>query len=290
MRGHVGADAVAERRFAEVIFQHADQRLPLVVGNGVERDHGLALVGDRLLDRVRGAPGVEPHGELLRPVTVQPALPLRIKLLRSLRRHPGRKALVEPEIVPPRHGDEIAEPLMRHLMRDDGKDAAPRAVRICRGIEQQPALEEGDAAPVLHGAAEAAGHRDQVELGQRIFDTEIVVEPGEQLHRTVERELPLRSLAGGGDDADRHAVRFRRDTLQFAHRQHEQIGRHFWRSRESDLLQVRLQRLLFRDRHVADGEQMARDHDRQLEARLERRLVPARKYPPRIRRLELARQ
>ena len=179
---------------------------------------------------------------------------------------------------------------MRHLMRDDGKDTAPRAVRSCRGIEQQAALEEGDAAPVLHRAAEAAGHRDQVELGQRIFDAEIVVEPSEQFRRTVERELPLRSLAGGGDDTDRHAFHLRRDALQFAHRQHEQIGRHFWRGRESDPLQVRLQRLLFRDRHVADGKQMARDHDRQLETRLERRLVPARKYPPRVRRLELARQ
>ena len=239
---------------------------------------------------MRGAPGVERHGELLRPVTVQPALPLRIKLLRSLRRHPGRKALVEPEIVPPRHGDEIAEPLMRHLMRDDGKDAAPRAVRIGCGIEQQPALEEGDAAPVLHRAPEAAGHRDQVELGQRIFHTEIVVEPGEQFRRAVECELPLRSLAGRGDDTDRHAFHLRRDALQFAHRQHEQVGRHFRRGRESDVLQVRLERLFAHDRHVADREEMARHRHGQRKARLESRLVPARKYPPRVRRLELARQ
>src|SRR6185312_6595945 len=106
-------------------------------------------------------------------ITVQPALPLRMKLLRRLGRHPGRKALVEPQIVPPRHGDEVAEPLMRHLMGDDGKDAATRAVRIDRWIEQQPALEESDTAPVLHRAAKAAGHRDQVELGQRISDAEI---------------------------------------------------------------------------------------------------------------------
>ena len=91
---------------------------------------------------------------------------------------------------------------MRHLVGDDTEDAAPRAVGIGRGIEQQPALEEGDAAPVLHRAAEAAGHRDQVELGQRIFDAEIIVEPGQQLDRAVERELSLRGLAGRGDDAD----------------------------------------------------------------------------------------
>ena len=67
-----------------------------------------------------------------------------------------------------------------------------RAVlRIDRGVEQQAALEEGDAAPVLHRAAEAAGHRDQVELGQRIFRAEIVVVVGQQLDRVLERKAPL---------------------------------------------------------------------------------------------------
>ena len=101
MRGHVVADAVAERLLAEIILEHADQRLALVVGDGVERRHRLALVGDRLLDRMRGAPRIERHRELLLAVAVQPALPLRIELLRGLGRHPGGKALVEPEIVPP---------------------------------------------------------------------------------------------------------------------------------------------------------------------------------------------
>ena len=288
MRGHVGADAVAKRRLAEVIFQHADQRLTLVVSDGVERHHRLALVGDRLLDRVRSTPRVESQGILLLGVPVQPALPLRVKLLRGLGRHPGRKTFVEPEIIPPRHGDEIAEPLMRHFMRDDAEDAAPRAIRIGRGIEQQPALEKGDAAPVLHGAAKAAGHRDQVELGQRIFDAEIIVEPGQELHSAVEGELPLRGLARGGDDPDRDAVHLRGDPLQLAHRQDEQVARHFRGGCESDLFQVRLQRLLAHHRHVADREEIPRHRYRQREARLEGGLVPARKYPPRVRRFELA--
>ena len=65
-------------------------------------------------------------------------------------------------------------------------------------------------APVLHGAAEAARHRDQVELGQRIFHAEIVVEVAQQVDRAVEREAALLALAGGGDHADRDAVGLRR--------------------------------------------------------------------------------
>ena len=38
--------------------------------------------------------------------------------------HPAREAFVEPEVVPPRHGDEIAEPLVRHFVREDAEQAA----------------------------------------------------------------------------------------------------------------------------------------------------------------------
>ena len=290
VRGHVFADAVAKRLLAEIVFQHADQRLTLVVGNAVERRHGFAGVGDRLLDRMRGAPRVERQRELLLAVAVEPGLPLRIEMLRRLGLHPAGKALIEPEVVPPAHGDEIAEPLMRHLVREDGEDAAPRGIRIGGGIEQQPAFEKGDAAPVLHGAAESAGHRDQIELGQRIFCAEIIVEPGEQFYGVVERKTPLLALARGGDHADRDAIRIRREPLQFARRQYEQIGRHFRRRREGDLLQVRRDRLLARDRHVADRQERARHGHRQRKSRLEGRLVPARKNPSRVGGLEFARE
>ena len=33
--------------------------------------------------------------------------------------HPGCEGFVEPDVVPPREGDEIAEPLVRKLVRDD---------------------------------------------------------------------------------------------------------------------------------------------------------------------------
>src|SRR6185437_8956895 len=99
--------------------------------------------------RMRGAPRVQRHAVLLLAVAVEPGLPLRIETLRCLLLHPAGKAFVEPEIVPPGGGDEIAEPLMRHLVCKHAEDAAPRGIGARRGIEQQPALEEGDAAPIL---------------------------------------------------------------------------------------------------------------------------------------------
>src|SRR5579883_464654 len=99
-----------------------------------------------MLDRMGGAARVFAHGRLLEAVAVEPRPPIRMESLRGLRLHPACEAFVEPDVVPPGHGDEVAEPLMRHFMGDDVEDAAPRVARAGGGIEQQAALEEGDAA------------------------------------------------------------------------------------------------------------------------------------------------
>src|SRR6267154_46838 len=49
---------------------------------------------------------------------LQPDFPLRIKMSGAFRPHPGSEPFVEPEIVPPCHGDEITEPLVGDLVCD----------------------------------------------------------------------------------------------------------------------------------------------------------------------------
>ena len=109
--------------------------------------------------------------------------------------HPAGKALVEPEVVPPGHGDEVAEPLVRHLVGDDAEDAAPRASAELVAGSNSRRLSKNVMPPQFSIAPpKAAGHRDQVELGQRIFHAEIVVEIAQQLGRAVEREAALGAL------------------------------------------------------------------------------------------------
>ncbi len=287
MPAHVGADAGGEGLFAEIALQHADERLPLDVSDRVEGGHRLGFVRDGMLDRVSRALGVFGHRALLAGIAVEPGLPIRVQVLAGFGLHPARKALVEPNVVPPRHGDEIAEPLMRHLMSEDGKDAASRIGRIARRIEQQAALEKRDAAPVLHGAAEAAGNRDQVELGQRIGDAEIVVVVAQQVDRAVEREAALRRLAARGDDSDGDVVDLGGDALELADGEDEEIARHARRRREGDALEAIAGRFLLDDRHVGDRQEMLGDGGGQREARLEGRLIPAWKDAARVGRLEM---
>lgn len=49
---------------------------------------------------------------------------------------PCRKAFVEPQLAPPVHGDQVAEPLVCQLVSDNICDTIAVAVRRCFGIEE----------------------------------------------------------------------------------------------------------------------------------------------------------
>src|SRR5438105_10293147 len=73
--------------------------------------------------------------------------------------HPGSKTFVQPNVVPPCHRHEIAEPLVSHLVRcylEDG--LAAFFARNCRIVKKSP-LEGKDRAPIFHGAEELAAAR-----------------------------------------------------------------------------------------------------------------------------------
>ncbi len=88
--------------------------------------------------------------------------------------HPGGEALVEPEVVPPLHGDHVAEPLVRHLVGDDGRRRPSVGDGSGLRVEQQVGLAVGDAAEVFHGAGLEVGQGDHVELGHGVLDAEVV--------------------------------------------------------------------------------------------------------------------
>src|SRR5215475_4673875 len=112
---HVSADTGAESVLPEIGFHHPNNGLALRIGDRIERRERLGFVGDRLLDRMAGAARILAHGCLLEAVAVEPGLPVRMKRLGRLRLHPRCETFVEPDVVPPRHGDEIAEPLVGYL-------------------------------------------------------------------------------------------------------------------------------------------------------------------------------
>ena len=64
----------------------------------------------------------------------------------------------------PFHGDEVSEPLVRHLVVDDDGDPLFAGRGRVGRVHQDAALPVGDKAPVLHGAALKVGDGDALVL------------------------------------------------------------------------------------------------------------------------------
>ena len=131
-REQVAEHRVAPRVLPEVLAHPGQEVLPAHVGDQL-LEHGGALgvgdpvevdldgldVGDVGGDRVGGRqlvlpvrPGLPGLGE--RGPRVRPAGGLGLRD----RAGPGGERLVQPQVVPPAHGDQVAEPHVRHLVQD----------------------------------------------------------------------------------------------------------------------------------------------------------------------------
>ena len=230
------------------------------------------VVGHRLLPPERAA---------------QPGVPIRVEALRGLGRHPRGEPLVQPQVVPPRHRDQVAEPLVRDLVRDDAVDLLLLAQRRLGLVVQQAGLVVVDRAPVLHRAENAARHRHLVELRQGIANAEILVEERHDLLGRLHCVARAAGFAPDGIDAKRDAVDAVLQDLQLADEQRHQISRHGQRAGKGHFLLAAGQGRDRGHRHVRDRGQRLVDYRRDLEAGAKHGLVPAREEPARVHRLHV---
>ncbi|MCY1171662.1 hypothetical protein D9M73_117800 [compost metagenome] len=233
---HVAADTVAERVRTQCRFHHADDGLALGIGDAVKALANLVDGFDMADDRVRTRCRIDLQRAfaVLRHCGCR-RIPIGVEIDARLVLHPRGETLVEPQIIPPFHGDQIAEPLVRHFMRDDGEDTLLAALRRALLVVEQLGLEIENRAPIFHRAEKLAGARagDHVELGQGIRLPEIVVIIGQQALGLGERIVPLIDHPAPGDDADFGLARHYRLAFDVAHAEEQQIARHFRRFREA---------------------------------------------------------
>ena len=97
--------------------------------------------------------------------------------------HVVGERLVQPEVVPPLHRDQVAEPLVGHLVRDHVGPVAALALGRLRPEHQL--VGEGDTARVLHGAGVELGHERLVVVAERVADAEQPVVLVEALRRSA---------------------------------------------------------------------------------------------------------
>ena len=134
---------------------------------------------------MRGDAVVGAVGALLAAIERQPGVVEVRRGGAAQRGHVGGKTLVQPQAVPPFHGDQVAEPLVRHFMQDHREQALLLGGGHAAG-GQEAGFGEGNGSCVFHRAIDELRHQDLVVLLERVGDAEIVVEVDQAFLRGLE--------------------------------------------------------------------------------------------------------
>ena len=178
--------ALAKHLCAEQVAQLLQGGCAFRIGDRIDVVEGVRGRRHRHLDRVRGRTLVLDVGALFgAAVETLPCVLEFGRFGRGHGRHEGGEALVEPQSVPPVHGDQVAEPLVRHLVQDGLGHAL--ALARCHGrLEDEIALGEGDCRCVFHGAVQEVGHQDLVVFAELVGNAVITVEVLQAFAREAE--------------------------------------------------------------------------------------------------------
>ncbi len=287
--GHTGEELV----LADVGDELAEHRRALGVRDAVEVDLHVLQVVDGRVDRVGAGELVLVVGpRLLAGVERGPGARPLGALGRGQGRDVGREGLVEPQVVPPLHGDQVAEPHVRELVQDRRDPALLHGVGDL-GAEHV-ALDEGHGARVLHRARVELGDEQLVVLRERVRVVEALLVEREALAGLLEHvvgvEVLHERLAGEDAERDRAAVargELAADDAVRARDERRDVARHAERRLEGP-----------RGRAVGCGRGLGRggvgddlpvrgSRDREAEDRLEVGLLEHREHAAGVRHLEL---
>ena len=279
--------AVPEDLGPDVLLEHPQHGTALFVGQEVEHPLGLLGRADRVLDRPGGVHAVDGQRRLAGGGEPHPAVPRRPEGVDAEGLHEGGEGLVEPDPLPPAHGHQVAEPHVRQLVGDDVGHPLQLGPGRAGRVDQQRGVPERDATQVLHGAGGEVRNGDEVHLLPGVRDVEVLREEAQREGADGQGEIGQLALARGEHHAQGDPVDVDRlGRLQLAHDEGDQVGRHLHGGGEAhDVLVAHPPHV--HDRGVGEGIDVPGDGERDLEDGLAVGLVPARKGPAGVDRLEL---
>ncbi len=210
------------------------------------------------------------------------------RLALRLQARPRGERLVQPQVVPPRHGDQVAEPHVRHLVQDG---LGPQLVLGGRHPRPEDVvLEERHRTGVLHRPGLVLGHEDLVVLAERVPHPERGMEIIKALPGDLEHLVRIQVASQGlpAVQAERDAVVLGPDAVVRPGGDMRNVRRHHRRGREVPALDPWPGWLAVGVRgHVRDHLPGVRAEHRELESRLEVRLIEARVDPVRVEGLQV---
>ena len=229
------ADAITETFVTQILLEHPKNRATLFVGQHVE--HAFAVVRRTHLEfdrtSARQRVGVE-RGRTIQG-ECRPTVPVRPVGGTCRDFHEGCECFVQPDAVPPLHGDEVTEPHVRQFVTDDIGHQLLFGLGAGGGIDQQQRFAIGDATDVLHGAGGEVWQGHHVDLGVGIRNSVIVDEPLQTLGSHVEAKRGEMRLSGNVNQSQRNAPDIHgRCGLEPPNHERDEVGAHRHRVRESD--------------------------------------------------------
>ena len=228
----VGVHAFAKCFLADVAFHHAQHSCGFVVSDIVEELLDFRGRFGVSFDRARGTERIGPHRVGARAHCVCLKIPFRLPCFHGLERHPGGEAFVEPDVVPPLHGDQIAEPLVRDFVSDQFLgNCFAQQVRGLLWIDKDKVAGDHQTS-VFHCTGGEIGDAKDVELAVGILDAEILVVILQRDDGSLKGESRIRFFIRDAANADGDSVGGVFGALPIADRESDEIGRHFRRGCE----------------------------------------------------------
>lgn len=89
------------------------------------------------------------------------------------------KALIQPQVIPPLHSDQVAEPMMRQLVHNGITKG--EHLFIGHSILKQVQVIQGDNTSILHGTPLVLMRKYLIIFGKWIGTPEILLEKGKRL-------------------------------------------------------------------------------------------------------------
>ena len=210
----------------QVRLQHSQHGRRFAISDSVEQFLNLSRCLRRLVNRPCVFQRIHIERAAGAAYIVQRIIPFRLPLRDRLAFHPRGKAFIEPNVVPPLHGNQIAKPLVRHFVRNYAGNFFLQSNRSLFFVDQQNHFPERNASGIFHRACGKIRQANQVQLSIGILDPEIFVVVVENVSGRLQRKPAHLFLPWSAVHADGNAIGLTLDVLEVADHQRREIRRH----------------------------------------------------------------
>mmetsp|Transcript_8920 Transcript_8920/g.17992 ORF Transcript_8920/g.17992 Transcript_8920/m.17992 type:complete len:464 (-) Transcript_8920:76-1467(-) len=219
---------------------HLHDGSAFAITDGIEDLLHLLGVLDGNLDGMRGPQRVETHGggEMAGGELI-PHAPIGVDDVGCPIFGPGCEAFVEPEIVPPGHGDEVSEPLVGQFVRDYGADALFLVGGCFGGVDEEIYFAVGDETPVLHCSHCKLWNGNHIQLRQRIRNPKKIIIRIQTLGGTIQGKQTALRFARRSIHPHQHTMLgLRLNVIEFSYAKGHEVSAHDGSVEESNFLEL----------------------------------------------------